>query len=280
MALCAIIGTGRVAERVVQMIRQKALPASIIALRECRSWLRPIDPKARFLIGRPTIGGYLSALEEAGATEVFFAGMGLYAVRSDGVSARYIRPHTALENPPEYALWRPHGYMHVLLKMLEKHDITLKSPLDVFPALRIKKGFTAGGRADYDPIADFRTALVKIAGRPPKLRSQACIISGEKVLWGKASPGETNELLQSFGTSNLRSPARLATLCKLTIPLFEKLYVPTIGLDTVRLSRENGVGSIVVEAEKTLLMQRAEVRRYATAHSIGVYALERNILNG
>lgn len=174
-------------------------------------------------------------------------------------------------------LWAPHAYVHGLKIKLHEHKITLRDPLEFLPELAANAGLQVGAHCEnYDAHRDLRGVTEylekKIESQRWREVCQTVIVDQGRVVMPRVEL-RTNRLIKKFGSSPERKSAVFPVLCKIVVPPFEKVDVPTIGLDTVRLCAENGIRAIVVQGGKTILMQPDDVRAFADRGSISVYAL-------
>lgn len=97
---------------------------------------------------------------------------------------------------------------------------------------------------------------------------QSVVVHGQQVLCIEAFKG-TNECLRSGGGREYP-----VALCKVTKPGHDMRFdVPCIGLGTIRKCLKYNVRHIVIEADRTILFQRAEVARLCEKHGITLHAL-------
>ena len=97
---------------------------------------------------------------------------------------------------------------------------------------------------------------------------QSIIVQGQNVLSIEAFKG-TNECLKSGGRRH-----QPVTLCKVTKPGHDMRFdVPCIGESTIRKCRKYGVGHIVIEADRTIVMQRARVEELCNKWGITLHAM-------
>jgi UDP-2,3-diacylglucosamine hydrolase len=268
MTLCAIIGSGPVGEYFAAHIHAAEPSVQVIGLRATRRWLPTISPVAEF-ISSHDFGKCLTAIQRLGATKVVFAGepYGSFRIATDAVALFYM-----IRGKP--SLWAPHAVLEVIKDQLARRKIVLKSPLDCLPALAAEVGFTVGAAPeDYAPRSDLQAAVTHAGRQPWRAVYQTCIVDRGTVIMPEIQKQRTDKLIKAFGASSHRRSAIFPVLCKVAIAPFEKIDVPTIGIETLKNCVENGIRAIIVEGGKTILMQREEVVAFAYNGSICVHAL-------
>lgn len=98
---------------------------------------------------------------------------------------------------------------------------------------------------------------------------QSVVVQGEKTLCIEAFKG-TNECLESGG--GRREPV---ALCKATKPGHDMRFdVPCIGAETIRKCKRYHVNHIVIEAGRTIVLQRDEVMQLCRDWGITLHAME------
>lgn len=98
---------------------------------------------------------------------------------------------------------------------------------------------------------------------------QSLVVHGERVMCVEGYKG-TNECLRSGGGREYP-----VTLCKVTKPLHDMRFdVPCIGLGTIQNCLRARINHIVIEAQRTIILQREEVVRLCEQHGITLHAME------
>jgi DUF1009 family protein len=224
-------------------------------------------PRTKF-VSLFKFGRCLNILKELDATEVMFVGSPFASLRPtfDNMTVFYLAKRKSF--------WVPHAFFYALQDMLKDHDIVLRSPLDFFPKLKVEPGFSAGRCDGYDPNVDILAAREAVKKQSWKATRQAFIFDqGRRIFSESQTMNGTNGLIKKFGSSRKREETEFPVLCKIAVPPFERIDVPTIGIETVRLCAKNGIRAVVVDGDNTILMQRDEVIAFAMEGSICVYAL-------
>ncbi len=269
MSLCAIIGSGQVGEFVAAHIGNAEPDVQIIGLTATRSWLETLAPTAEFIYSFQ-FKRFLLLLRRFGATDVIFAGEPLKSFRLiDAMLLAYLLGR-------KHSLRIPHAYLEAVQDLLSDNGISLRSPLEYLPQLAAEVGLAIGNCTGYRPSRDFQAAVDHVTQQPWSKICEAYIVDEGQVLMSETKG--TNHLIRKFGASSDRKSAVFPALCKVTVPPFEKIDQPTIGIDTARLCIDNGIRAIVVEGGKTILMQRQEVVRLVNSGLICVYALQKDVL--
>jgi DUF1009 family protein len=75
---------------------------------------------------------------------------------------------------------------------------------------------------------------------------QTFIVDGGVVLMPEIQTEGTNQLIRRLGASSHRRTSKFPAFCKVAAAPFEKLDVPTIGINTALICIENMIRSIVV----------------------------------
>lgn len=276
MGLCVIIGSGPVGEHVAKRIQAaqadeaptQLSSAAVIGLEATQPWLSPIFPSAEFITALD-FGKAAVALSKVGATEVIFTGSPFDSIRCSKIDSVAM-----LHLFRRMSLWIPHAYLYAIQDLLADNQISLGDPLNYFPELRAQFPASKSHCAEYSPLADFKSAVHHITRQHWTAVRQSYIVDAGEVLLSESKMiGGTNALICKFGSSAGRQDAKFPVLCKVAVPPFERIDVPTIGSETIRLCMENGIRAIVIEREKTIVMQPDQVAAFANAGSICLYAL-------
>lgn len=148
---------------------------------------------------------------------------------------------------------------------------------ELSPDLLAPEGPIAGGALSEDELASAGFALRIARGIGALDIGQAAVVSGRRVA-AVEDIGGTDALIARAGElrrSGLIGDAGgllvLAKAIKPQQPAFADL--PAIGPDTIRNCAAAGIGLVVVEAGKSLLLQRAEIEFEARRLNIGVVGL-------
>lgn len=155
---------------------------------------------------------------------------------------------------------------------LEREGFQIHGVQDFVHELLAQEGFLGKTRPQKDDLDSIRRGIEasQILGQCDI--GQAAVVQEGLILGVEAIEG-TDELIRRCGIRYKRK-GRGPILVKTCKPHQEEnLDLPTIGPDTVRLCVEHGYIGIVVQAEKTLLMEPQEIERLADKHKIFVQAV-------
>lgn len=130
-------------------------------------------------------------------------------------------------------------------------------------------GHIAGPPATEQQLVEARHGM-RLAREIARLDiGQSLVVHGERVLCVEGYKG-TNECLRSGGCREYP-----VTLCKVTKPRHDMRFdVPCIGLGTIRNCLRANINHIVIEAQRTIILQREEVARLCEQHGITLHAME------
>lgn len=268
MGLAAIIGTGQVGEYVAARIGEAVPGTSLVGLSATRKWLSLATPGAEF-VSAFQFGKCVHALERLGATDVLFTGDPFSSIRLLQIDST-ARSYVLAQGP---TFWIPHAFLRAIASCLADHNIKLRGVLEYLPELGVHE-IERRDHLSYAPRQDFQAAIDHVKWQHWKCVRQAFVVDQGRVLMSETSG--TKQLIEKFGRSQQRRAASYPVLCKVAVPPFELIDAPTIGLDTVHQCVENGLRAIVVEARKTIVMQRDDVLQLANSDQIALYALNRD----
>ena len=118
-------------------------------------------------------------------------------------------------------------------------------------------------------VADADRGMALLAGLAPFDVGQACVVAAGQV-WGVETVSGTDHMLASLPRAIRTRRASLIKLPKRGQDL--RADMPTIGPETVDKAVAAGLAAIVVEAGKTILLEREETRRRADAAGLVLWA--------
>ncbi len=153
-------------------------------------------------------------------------------------------------------------------KLLGAHEIV--------PDLLAEEGLVAGPKPARGVLADGRFALATAISAGELDLGQAVVCSGRRVVATEDIAG-TDALIRRVGDFRSRgligdgaATLVLAKAKKPNQPMFVDL--PAIGPDTVDAAYASGIAAIFVEADKSIVVDRAQLIARAQACSVTVYA--------
>lgn len=150
------------------------------------------------------------------------------------------------------------------------HGINFAPATDFAPELLVKHGIIAGSALSDGQRKDveFGWQLASEMGRLDV--GQSVAVKGRAVLAVEAIEG-TDESIRRAGEL---CPAGGFTVVKVAKPQQDMRFdVPTIGLGTMKTMHEAGGRVLAVEADRTILLDREEVIRFAQRHRICIVAV-------
>ena len=153
-----------------------------------------------------------------------------------------------------------------------KDGIHFAPATDFAPELLVKSGQLCGPRISRGQEKDieFGWHLASEMGRLDV--GQSVAVKGRAVLAVEAVEG-TDECIKRAGKL---CPLGGFTLVKIAKPQQDMRFdVPTIGLGTVQTLYEAGGRMLAIEADRTIILDSAEVQKYAESKGISIVALSR-----
>lgn len=149
--------------------------------------------------------------------------------------------------------------------------IAFRPATDFCPELLVKTGPLThrGLTTTEEQDARFGWQLAKEMGRLDI--GQTVIVRGQATICVEAIEG-TDECIRRAGTLCQQGGF---TVVKVAKPQQDMRFdVPTIGLGTLKILHESGGSALVIEADKTILIDEREVLAFANAHGIAIVAQE------
>ena len=160
--------------------------------------------------------------------------------------------------------------LYAVVDAYAKRGITFAPATDFAPELLVKQGTLAGrapSRGEWLDIA-FGWRLAKEMGRLDV--GQSVAVKGQAVIAVEAIEG-TDQCIQRAGEL---CPSGGFTVVKVAKPQQDMRFdVPTIGAGTLESLAKAGARLLAVEADKTIVIDQAELAQLARRHSITVVAI-------
>ncbi len=152
-----------------------------------------------------------------------------------------------------------------------RHGIQVLAATDLIPELLVKYGQLSGARLSHSQQQDIEFAW-KIAKEMGRLDiGQSVAVKGRAVLAVEAVEG-TDECIRRAG---MLCSSGGFTLVKVAKPQQDMRFdVPTIGVGTVQSLMQAGGRVLVIEADKTVVVDQPQVVRFANKHKISVVAIK------
>ena len=253
------------------------LPAALIAAVPERPFLCALDGFAPaglkvdqvFRVERLAL--FLRLLEDRGITEVVFAG----AVQRPRLDPALFDPATATLVPRLRAAMRQgdDATLREVIAIFEEAGFAVKGVEDIAPALLPGPGLLAGVLTAQDKADAERAALIVAAlgavdvGQGAVVAQGLCL--GVEVLSG------TDALLASVAAlrPELRPGPAKGLFYKAPKPGQDRrIDLPTIGVDTVRLAADAGLGGVVIAAGGVICLDLPALIAEANAKNIFLWA--------
>ena len=267
-----IAGEGEFPKLVARGARHAGRPVAVVALRGCA------DPELRELAdafcwrGIVQLGRWIRALRRAGCREVIMAGR----VRKSTMFAgpRWLQWLQYLPDLTSIRVWYFHArdkrndtLLRAVADELERRGLTLVDSTKYCPEALVEEGVLtlfdppASARAD----AEFAWPLLKrIAGMDI---GQSLAVKEKEVIAVEAIEG-TDKLIARAGEL---CPQGGWTLVKVAKPAQDMRFdVPTIGPNTIENLHRARARGLVVEAGKTILLEREKTLELAKRYRIAV----------
>ncbi|MBT3558913.1 MAG: lipid-A-disaccharide synthase [Rhodospirillales bacterium] len=167
------------------------------------------------------------------------------------------------------------GLLQSIIRMLESQEgFRVVSPNDLVADLLAKPGFVSSGQIDLSSYTDDIHAAVSAAlllGQQDK--GQAAIARSGHVVALEDERG-TDALLRDHAELDMLS-RRSGILAKMAKPQQEtRVDLPTIGPETITMAAAAGLAGIVIEADRSLIIDRRLVQQKADEAGIFVHVMD------
>ena len=224
-----------------------------------------LDPDMTFRLEH--LGTLLKNLSALGGTQVCFSG----AIERPDLDGNAV---DALTRPlvPRIASAigaGDDGALRVIMSLFEDHGLSVRAAHELAPGLLVRAGVLSTILPDDRIRADADRGMALLAGLAPFDVGQACVVAAGQV-WGVETVSGTDHMLASLPPAIRTRRASLIKLPKRGQDL--RADMPTIGPETVDKAVAAGLAAIVVEAGKTILLEREETRRRADAAGLVLWA--------
>lgn len=258
-----VAGAGEMPRQIVEACRRAGRPFFVVAIDEFAERFGEATPHVRRPISK--IGATMAALKANGCADVVFAGK---LERPDGGRVK-LRPDwgglvflARLLGSLERADDRLH---RTIAAMLAARGMTVVSPLTVAPDLTARAGCLTRVKPDEATAASFKTALGLAKTHGATKQGQAVVVDHGTVIAREGRAG-TDAMLAELGG---QAP-RTAVLVKAMAPTqLMTIDPPTIGESTVVNAARAGLGGILVEAGRSVVVDEARVT--ARADELGLF---------
>ena len=271
-----IAGAGEFPGLVARGARRAGRPVAIVALRGCA------DPELRGLAdsfcwrGVVQLGRWIRAFRRAGCSEIIMAG----GVRKSTMFAgpRWLQWLQYMPDLTSIRVWYRHArdkrndtLLRAVADELQRRGLTLVDSTKYCPEALIEAGVLTRFEPPAGVLADaeFAWPLIKQIGAMDI--GQSIAVKEKEVIAVEAIEG-TDRLIARAGEL---CPQGGWTLVKVGKPNQDMRFdVPTIGPGTIENLRRAGARGLVVEAGKTLLLERERTLESANRYKIAVIGRE------
>ncbi len=219
------------------------------------------DEFDRFRVG--AVEGPLAFFQAHGVTEIVMTGQlkpsCIYTMWPDA-TARHILAQLDRRNA--------HTIFGAVCDFLKPLGITVLSSTTYLEEYMPAEGPVSGPALSDDILNEARDGM-RLAREIARLDiGQSLIVHEGKALCVEAYKG-TNECIQEGGYRDF-SPI----LCKVTKPCHDMRFdVPCVGIGTIRHCEKAGIKTIILEANKTMLLQAEQVHELCAKAGISIHAL-------
>jgi DUF1009 family protein len=166
--------------------------------------------------------------------------------------------------------WKDDTILGAIVERFAQNNITFAPATDFLPELLVKTGLLTRRRPTSSELKDieFGWQLAKEMGRLDV--GQSVAVKGRAILAVEAVEG-TDKCIQRAGGL---CPHGEFTVVKVAKPQQDMRFdVPTIGMGTMETLVAAGARTLAVEADKTILLDEAEVIEFANQHKLCLVAL-------
>jgi DUF1009 family protein len=165
--------------------------------------------------------------------------------------------------------------MQTMLGVFANHGVTFRPPTDFAPELLVKYGKLTrrGPSSSQQRDIEFGWQLAKAIGRHDV--GQSVAVKGATALAVEAVEG-TDRCIRRAGELCRQGGF---TVVKVAKPQQDMRFdVPTVGLGTLQAMREAGAVCLAIEADKTVIVDQADVVGFADRHGIAIVAVNGGFL--
>jgi len=243
--------------QIVRASDRSGRPYYVIAVDEFAAPLGPSTPHTRIPISK--LGACIAALKRNACTHVVFTGK---LQRPDGGRVR-LRPDWAglvflITNLG--VLGRENDSIHrAIARVFERHGLKVVSPLDVAPELVARAGCFTRTQPTETVKTSFPKALRLAKAHGATKLGQAVVMQGDAVIAREARAGTDAMIAELTGVSGTG-----AFLVKAMAPnQLSTIDPPAIGDSTVTIAAAAGLDGILVEANRSIVVDIDRVREHA-----------------
>lgn len=269
--LALIAGRGQLPVLLAQQLETRGHPLRIAALNGVGSDLPDGTIWRSFRIER--LGSFLQELRAEGVSEVCFA----------GAITRPVLDPAALDAATQPLVDRLLAAMTAgddaalrgVIAIFEDHGLTVRGAAELCPDLLADTGFHAGPPVPQTAVDSLPMATSILRALAAQDVGQSVVVSGGQCLGIETIQG-TDALLAFVEHSDPRHKRAHGLLVKGPKPGQDlRVDMPAIGPMTVRNAARAGLAGIVVQADKTLILNRSALMQ--EADSTGLFVTARDL---
>jgi len=258
-----VAGAGEMPLAIVRACARAGRPCFVVAVDEFASAFGAEVPHVR--VGISKIGACMAALKRNGCADVVFAGK---LQRPDGQRVKLRPDWGGMEFLLRLAgtLGRHDDSLHrAIAAMLARRGMQVVSPLEVAPNLAAKAGCLTRTRPGDALKAGFGKALRLAKEHGGTKQGQAVVVCDGTVVAREGRAG-TDAMLASLDRSELRNGFLVKAMAPTQLPTIDP---PAIGESTVDNAAKAGLGGILIEAGRSVIVDEERVR--ARADELGLF---------
>jgi DUF1009 family protein len=261
-----IAGAGALPMEIVRACEASDRPYHVMAMDEFADGLPASVIHTRIAISK--IGAIIAALKRRECVEVAFAGK---FERPNGKNIK-IRPDLGgLEFIARILgqFGRSDDTLHrAIANMFTARGFRVVSPLEAAPALAARRGCLTRTEPSAGLRAAFARGLTLAKEHGATRQGQAIVIEGDGVI-AKESRAGTDAMLQSLGQGVRPTAFLVKAMTPTQLPTIDP---PAIGESTVVNTARAGLAGILVEADRSVIVDESAVRAKADQLGLFVYA--------
>lgn len=258
-----VAGAGALPLEIVRASNASGRPYHVIAIDEFADPMPASTIHTR--IGISKIGAIIAKLRSEGCTDIAFAGK---FERPNGKNIK-IRPDLGgLEFMARILgmFGRSDDTLHrAIARMFTVRGFRVVSPLEAAPALAAREGCLTRIEPSYALKETFARALERARDHGATRQGQAVVVENDAILARETRAG-TDAMLQALGEGKRPSAILVKAMTPTQLPTIDP---PAIGESTVVNAARAGLAGILVEANRSVVVDEAAVR--AKADELGLF---------
>tara|TARA_R110002124_G_scaffold106467_21_gene258410 strand:+ start:11341 stop:12144 length:804 start_codon:yes stop_codon:yes gene_type:complete len=251
----------------LELARQLGQPPLICAMDNNRP--NGLDVDISFSLSR--LVPFLRLLEDRNITTIALAG----AANRPRLDPEHFDPETASLLPEMVAAMRSgdDATLRWIIALIEEFGFEVKGVADLAPSLLVPAGVLTARAPSTAERADAERGETILAALAPVDVGQGCVVVSGLCLGVEALFGTDALLLGVSSHRPQREPTTGGVLVKRAKPGQEtRVDLPTMGPDTVANAVAARLTGICVQADKTILLDRARTLRAANAAGLAIWA--------